>query len=178
MMNFKQYFHTLLEMPQQITSIPKIVADIDQIYEWSDHLENIIINKIPLEVWKQQDGSDINLFFIHDDKILVELAFSLFGQGIKENLVIQNKEAPRGLARMIYVQYLLKKYRFILSDTTMTEQGITFWTKLWAENKDRFKFYLYDSSTKTKKDIMDIRQMREVFGKDRSMHGQQFVIVR
>lgn len=165
-------------MPQRISSKLKIEADVQHVYDWAEEIGRISIDGLALDIWQMVDQNDIKLWFIKDHKILTELAFTLFGQGVKENLVIQGTTAPKGLARKIYVKYLLSKYQFILSDTTMTDQGFNFWKKLWKENKDRFKFYIYDAQNKTKVNLMDESQMDKVFGPTKQMHGFNFVIVK
>jgi hypothetical protein len=178
-MNFKTHFYQmLLEMPQRITSKIKIDARVEHIYEWAEEIEEIQINGIDLGVWQMKDRDDIKLWFIHNDQILVELAFTLFGQGVQENLVIQGITAGKGMAREIYVGYLLNKFSFILSDTTMTDQGFGFWKKLWKEYKSNFKFYIYDMKNKTKVWIKDGSQMDEVFGPEKDKHDFKFVIVK
>mgnify|MGYP001008518813 CR=1 FL=1 len=177
--SFKPHFYqTILEMPQRITSKIKIDANVSHVYDWAEEIDQIKIDNTDLDVWMLKDQNDIKLWFIRNDVIQTELAFTLFGQGIQENLVIQGLDAPKGLARKIYVNYLLNKYPFILSDSTMTPEGFGFWKKLWTEYKDQFMFYIYDSYNKTKTDLTDVNQMDEVFGPEKDKHQYKFVMVR
>lgn len=179
MTNFRTHFYQmLLEMPQRITSKIKIDAKVEHIYEWAENIDQVRIKNTELSIWQLKDGDDIKLYFINNDQILTELAFTFFGKGIQANLVIQGMSAGKGLARKIYVDYLLNKFSFILSDTTMTDQGFGFWKKLWKEYKSRFKFYIYDTKNKSKTPIENGRQMDAVFGPEKDKHQFKFVIVK
>ncbi len=167
---FKNFFNLFLEMPQRIDSKIKMSnLSAEQIQQWYELVDTVVINNRQISVWERVAGTEHLTFFMDGDKKVVESAYDIFGKGIKENLVIQNPEYP-GMARAIYLQYYLSRFGFILSDSTMTEQGFLFWKKLWQSSRNIFRFGIYDEKTKKVRSIKNEGQLDQIFGKDKANH--------
>jgi hypothetical protein len=121
---------TLLEMPQEVKISLSIDQPVDYIRSNTKYVQQTKLNGKAFEIREYNNGSDVELYFINDNIVAAEVGYYLRGSGIEENLIIQNP-LYRGLARSIYTDYLLKRFSYILSDSTMTIQGFSFWKKLY-----------------------------------------------
>ena len=174
-MTFDFLYKLLLEMPQRIDIDLKMEETVPHIKKVGRFVEKVKLNNIDYDVWEVNNG-DIDLYFIHNDKVIAaEVGFYPKKHGIEENLIQQNRQY-KGLARAIYMEYLLKKYSYILSDTTMTSAGVGFWIKLYEQYKDTFVFSIYEISTKLNRYIHSTNDMKRVHGKNKKFHNYRFMV--
>ena len=106
-------------MPQSNSVKLTIDRTTKQVRSVAEHIDNVTLNNIPFEVWEVSSG-DTDLYFINNDIVAAEVGFYKRKEGVEENLIIQNPKY-KGLIRLIYTEYLLKKFRYIISDTSMTK---------------------------------------------------------
>lgn len=163
-------------MPQQINTSFSPIDKIDHIKQAWSRIDTITINNIPLEVYSYDPTSkDQDIIFLHNNTNAAESSFSILGNGIEESFISQNPDF-KGLARKIYTEYYMTKYEFILSDTTMTPNGLNFWIKLYHEYNNKFNFYLWDNKNKKKSRIKNNKQISDVYGKTKDKHNWRFII--
>jgi len=173
-MKFDQFTKLLLEMPQRTNVKLEIDKTAEQVRAVAEHIDNVKLNNIMFEVWEISVGG-IDLYFIDGDTVAAEIGFYKRKEGIEENLIIQNPQY-RGLIRTIYTDYLLTEFRYIISDTSMTKEGLEFWIKLFNQNKKRFTFSIYEISTKINRRVRNEQEMRRVFGLEKKFHNYRFMI--
>lgn len=177
-MDFKEFYlkrNVLLEMPQKITTKLDQDKSAQIVRETYKHIGNIKIDNTDLEIYAFHT-KEISLVFLNNDDIVVEVNFKkLNNGGIEETFVIQHPNY-KGFARKIYGEYLLKNYKFILSDSTMTQDGLNFWKKLFIEYNTSVAFYIITPDNKLR--IRNTEQMDDVFGKQKQFHRIRFLMVQ
>ena len=173
-MKFDQITKLLLEMPQSNSVKLTIDRTAEEVRSVAEHIDNVTLNNIPFEVWEVSSG-DTDLYFLDNDIVAAEVGFYKRKEGIEENLIIQNPKY-KGLIRLIYTDYLLTKFRYIISDTSMTNDGLEFWIKLFNQNKKRFTFSIYEISTKINRRVRNEQEMRRVFGQEKKFHNYRFMV--
>lgn len=161
-------------MPQSNNVKLTIDRTAEEVRSVAEHIDNVKLNNIMFEVWEVSSG-DTDLYFLDKNIVAAEVGFYKRKEGIEENLIIQNLNY-KGLIRTIYTDYLLTKFRYIISDTSMTNEGLEFWIKLFNQNNKRFTFSIYEISTKINRRVRNEQEMRRVFGQEKKFHNYRFMV--
>lgn len=114
---------------QRAISEGKLIAEIH--YRGSDlKCYEITINDFIYNIWVSGELTRCYILYKKIEDGMIEKAVE---QGI----------SITGIARYLYINFYLKKYNFIISDSIHTEKGKSFWIKLTAELPlDKFKIFV------------------------------------
>jgi len=173
-MKLSDLYTLLVEMPQTINVKLKMDQEVAHIRNHWDAKGTIILDEKKYEMW-QFGTKEIDVALIANNQVMLESSFELYGKGINANYVQQN-ELVRGLARAFYTQYLIKEYDFILSDSTMTTEGVNFWIKLFEQFGKQFLFKIYDAHSHNLTTIKNTDQMRAVASPEKRHHHYRFLL--
>lgn len=191
---FNYFVQNLLESPNRV----RIQLDLDSPdrddYDERDFLESIQLpvynssNVLHLDVMELLDENEFghgikddfrNLkFYLKGTKNLIaEVLYEEFplDGGIREMVIVRKLQKDktgydpyRDLIRSIYVNYLMKKYKYIQSDTSWTDRGFNFWKKLIREESDKFNFCAFDlENNKVIAEIEDSNDLTKYFSDDK-----------
>jgi hypothetical protein len=145
-----------------------------------EKIESLNIFNINLDVHLTVENNIHYLYFISPEENMIKgLIFfkELLNNGIEE-LSIFNTMNFRGLIHYLYVNYILKRYNYIMSDALHSTQAKRFWEGLFfrLKNNKNFKFYSFDLINKNKTVLTDINQFDEQYGKN--MENIRLIIER
>lgn len=132
-----------------------------------------VINNINLDVYSVGNMT----CFVNSQKWAVALIeFNDIDDGIIMKYINVHK-SYKNLMEHIFVEYLLPKYRKIISDNIHTEQGFSFYKKMcFLQNTYNYKFYLKDDNRTVR--ITDCSKLDSTFGYDSEMSEYRYMIVQ
>jgi len=126
----------------------KLIAEIS--YRGSNLKCYEIINNFIYNIWVENELTRCYFLFKRE------------GNGIIEKSIEQGVSIT-GLARYLYLNYYLKKYQFIISDSVHTEKGKRFWIKLAAELPEGFQLSVITNKNET---VIDPKDVADTFSRD------------
>jgi hypothetical protein len=107
----------------------------------SNKLEELDINEIKnnttlisklddIQIYYSDISNEKEYFFIDDNKIVAYYRFSIIDQYKIETKMIWNSKNNKGIFRKLFLDFILPKYKNIVSDQIMSKFGFSFWEKL------------------------------------------------
>jgi hypothetical protein len=166
--------------------------------DFGSYLDNVQINRENAQTLLKDNKhkkidqitiGDINydLFLYEDDKKYLyiidirypEIAGYIFYKEIANNGVVElgiwNMRKNIGLIRHIYVNWLLKKYNYIMSDAFHSSQAKRMWETLYNTYKNNYNFYVYNILNKNKYILKNIDEFEKYYD---NMHNFRIIMER
>lgn len=174
MVPFKKFFITTLnESPYRtgdfenpysdLRDAKKIYKDI-QTNPYKYKLVYTLFDKYKVFLYELDEGGGDKVIFFYpdnDDFIYGYVSFSELDDGGIETSGVYNQSMYRGLAQKVYNDYLLEKYRYILSSSRHSPDGERFWSGLISYSLvGGNNVYIYDAQTE--KDIQQVNHLNDV----------------
>lgn len=112
----------------------------------------------PVHLYEEQDGNDVICWFVPTNNKFIYgyVAYEKRTDGGVVTTSVYNDRKFPGVASKVYQEYLLTKYKYIMSDMRHTRRGKDFWRKLVAVtlNNPRLEKYIWDLQNNKK--VLDI----------------------
>lgn len=179
-MNFTE-LSTILESPLYLSDVDTRLTDKSHLLD-ANKSKDLFINKenkvaslkiknmkIDVYSFNIPGSREVEYYFAIGDEII-----SLYiGEHAKRGIITQLVESKAKILPNdsfmgeVYVNFLLPKYNFIMSDINLTQLGFNFWFNNFDKFEDNgYRIYVADTSTKTKKLLTDKKQLKQYYGKD------------
>ena len=192
MINYKKHIfevYGLSEMPNRVENLNWTLddgilnkRDAERILKNGKNVGIFKISEMSYRLYLEVDGNakcyyliDINHPFINAEFSYYEISTPI--QGI-ESVGIWNWKYNKGLVRYFVEEYILKKYKTMVSDKLQTDRGFKFWQNLFddlVESKKSHKMYAIEfKSGNVIKNIINKDEMTEFFGDNNGKY--RFVI--
>lgn len=110
--------------------------NIDEIKNQTDYLENFQ----NIKIYYNDINREKEYYFIDNNKLAAYYRYFIINPNKIETKMIWNSKQYQGVFRNIFINYLLPKYKNILSDNIMSKNGFNFWMKL--KNETRYNIFL------------------------------------
>jgi hypothetical protein len=187
MRSFKQFFEDYIKESPDQGGNNELFDDktdeelgIHSIINSDDYTNILNIPKYDVSLWQLIDGDDIIIQFINNtsNESAGSVTFEKFEDGGVKITSVTNKSNYKGLAYWVYINYLLKKYSYIMSDGKHSKMGELFWKKIVDLNLDMYCSvweYFDPNRKKYIKDIKNSSEMEEYYGQS-GYHNYVFVI--
>ena len=177
MKNFKTFFHkTLLETPRNTGEFESGYSDtaIAQT-QYKDIFDNPDDYKLvfklyethPVYLYENVDGNDVSCYFVpkNDDFIYGYATYELRDDGGIEMWSVYNRPMYYGLAQSVYNNYIIPKYKYILSNSHHSLNGRGFWRKLVMSNAGKRHIDIWDIHDNVSiKDIKSLKDLDDFYG--------------
>ena len=167
---FDKLVSVLMEMPVAVDG-PITFKDLGYFRNYGQHEERaeFSINGLGVQVFNHINDKDKKKFYlVNNDKIIAEYGGNEQDGGIVTQYAHAEKFSP-GESTMyhFYTKFLLKTYRFVISDDTLSEAGFNFFYR----NFDRFKLggyhiFVFDENYNLTKEIelADKEELKKYYG--------------
>jgi hypothetical protein len=186
----KRIDDVIFEMSARIPDIPNILDDSVTNFQLT---EEVLKDGLFIENFKFKDGgtykvynynidgdSGITLWFIFGDKLIAaKINFSEYKGGVIVDTAYGKKGHWSGMAGRIYDQYLLRQYKFILSDNSHTMAGFNLYRSLLNKtfySDIQVSVLNVDSDEETP--IENVTELEKYFGDSASFLKYRFIVRR
>ena len=175
-MSFKEYFKLLLEMPAPIKTLDGslsagrssfINAPIDKTKS-ATKVDQVNIYGDVFDVYQHNvTGNWIKYFFMKNGERMAMYTGYVYGDDIVTGVTETRKGAYPGKSMLveIYLQFLLKKYRSVVSDSGLTPDGFNFWKRnfgVFIEKGYQINLVSFDMNTEKIDFIEKIKSAKDL----------------
>lgn len=126
-------------------------------------------SEISVDLYEEQDKNEVICWFVpKNNKFIYGYVCyeELPDDGIVTTSVYNDKQV-RFLALKVYLYYLLKKYKYVLSDKRHTKSGKRFWENLIIHTLDGCDIYIVDGKTNQPiETITSLKDLEKYYGDD------------
>lgn len=182
MTDYKKYIfdvYGLNEMPSRVNNLHWMLddgvlneRDANRILKNGKSVGVFKISEMSFRLYMEMDGNakayyliDLTHPFIHAEFSYYEISIPINGI---ESVGVWNWKYNKGLVRYFIEDYILEKYKVMVSDKLQTDRGFKFWKNLFDDcvrTKNSHKMYVINFKTgEVIKHITDENQMDEFFG--------------
>lgn len=114
------------------------------------------------------------LFLISGSYTKLFYYFRETDDGLIQTRQMYQLKNERGLMRKFFIEYILKKYPNVISDSSLSEEAMNFWIKIITTLKNNIEFGIYNDGKYFEMD--DINSLREFHKKEFEMNDYMFYI--
>ena len=179
MKTFKEFYYELLsETPHNISDDDEYFSELlkgsdmyDEIISSDEYIHVFTLNGYPpIQLLENIDGSDVMCYFMPtngNDYIYGYVYYTKLDNGGVITTSVYNDKKHLGLAFKVYVDYLIPKYKFVMSDGNHTDKGKSFWKKLVIFALKKYNITIFDMKTGNNvKNITHHNELQEFYGDD------------
>lgn len=120
---------------------------------------------VDISLYEHRDENDVMIHFINSENKPVGYVNyeNVDGGGIKISSVL-NRSKIKGLAYLVYTEFLLGKYNFIISDGKHSPDAKKFWKNLIQSLISTKYIYVCDKNIKIIQQISNIEELESYYG--------------
>lgn len=191
-MEFSRLFSLLTEAPLMIGNDTdfrtngewKRLEEIEHMYpdkNYPNFQEKIRLHGNEYEVYVISWGRKLREYvFVDSNKTPVAVySGETINNGIETDYVETKKGAAPGKSFLleIYLNFLLKNYKFVMSDSLLTHKAFAFWKNNFDEFiKNNYVIAVYDISTNTSYKITNKNKLDEYWGASDTLANYRFLV--
>lgn len=122
---------------------------------------------ISVDLYEEVDGGEIICWFVPTNNVFVlgYVAYNILGDGGIETTTVYNDKHVPFLAFKVCKNYLLDKYKYLISDNRHTGSGKKFWENLVLYSLNNKKVSILDSEKSVEHGIItNVRDLEKYYG--------------
>lgn len=175
-MSFQEFFFKLLqETPHNISNSDEYYSEIisasgiyDDVVNNGEYVHSFTISgNYPIDLLEKREENDVICYFVPtngNNYIYGYVCYDVLADGGVVTTSVYNDKKYPGLALKVYNEYLLGKYKYVMSDGNHTPRGRNFWRQLVVVNLKKRTVTIWDKKTNTERGVLNPNDLDEFYG--------------
>lgn len=130
------------------------------------------------DLYTYYGGASKCMAFVNEPLVVALLEFDEVGNNTIQVSFINQFRKCKSLLSSIYKEFLLKKYKRIISDNVQTLQAYNFYRNFVIFNDGSYRVLIRDDKNDTEYPVDNVEDMDKTFGHLKEHHDKRYIIER
>ena len=140
--------------------------------------KSVKIGEQVYDIYAYDGGASICMAFVNEPLVVALLEFDEVGDNTIQVSFINQFRKCKSLLSSIYKEFLLRKYKRIISDNVQTPQAYIFYRNFVIFNDGSYRVLIRDDKNNTEYLVDNVEDMDTTFGYLKEHHDKRYIIER